>query len=143
MKIFLKSLVFFTILFSLISCAPRGEHKTVDEILKISKNRFSLVADKSNIDELRKTVSLLEKLTSDSRGSNLKTNTQEVAKLLNELNKKSAFTVRPAMREIILQYLAIANNKESDLYNFASTKLLVSKTYSLIASELETTAFRL
>ena len=110
MKIFLKSLVFFTILFSLISCAPRGEHKTVDEILKISKNRFSLVADKSNIDELRKTVSLLEKLTSDSRGSNLKTNTQEVAKLLNELNKKSAFTVRPAIIKSLISIILLAQN---------------------------------
>lgn len=143
MKTLSKLILTISLSLAMISCAPRGEHKTVDEVLKIAKTRFTNIYTSAQEDNLKELVGVLETLLADKQGLKVKTNSDVVAKKLFTLNSSAGYTVRPAMRELILQFKSIADGKESKLYNHASLKLIIARTYSLVASELETTAFRL
>ena len=63
----------------------------------------------------------------------------ELAELLNGLVDHAGYTVRPGMNELISQYRMLSKNG-ADVQT-AQVKLLASRTYSLLTSELNTTSF--
>ena len=136
----LKKLLTITFITLLISCAPRGEYKSTNELLKKARARYAKNFNQSSTvaSELQSLTALLDSLVNEQQASSAK----EISDALRGLSSKAGYTTRPALSEIILQYQAIAQaqmmkNKEGTL------KLIVSRTYNLLASELESTAFKL
>jgi hypothetical protein len=131
--------VVFALAFS--ACAPRGESKSLTEVLEAAKERYALVKDVSTSPEV--TDSLKAVLTEldaveNSKGVLATSNANKLALTLNGLIEHAGFTSRPAMTELMNQYLHVA---EHGAQNADATLLLASRTYSLLASELETTKF--
>ena len=98
------------------SCAPRGETKSLDEILKLSKYRFEEALRKSALEpeteELLKNaenhlVALEERSTeSQDRGSYL-SSARAMDATLRELLPRVGYTTRPAFSEIVSQYSSL------------------------------------
>ena len=132
-----KLLSILTLAILLTSCAPRGEYKTVDSLLAISKERYAKVAsiETPAKAELAPLTEKLERVLKDQQLA------AEIAATLRKLTNKAGYPSRPAMSELVLQYENIATNP-SALINEASLKLLTSRTFNLLAAELQTTAFR-
>ncbi len=124
-----------------VACSPRGESNSLDQVFADSVAKFN-ATDKDNLPqsvssdfELVKTS--LEQLTSTNE--NVSKIAPKVAQALVQLSRHAGYTSRPALGELANQYLVI---KDSDP-KAATVKLLVSRTYSLLAEELGSTAFRL
>jgi hypothetical protein len=130
-------------------CAPRGETNTLDEILRASKERY-LSASKNTPSspevsgKLKELDGLLNSLESPKDASTINVNSQAVAGALQPLILHAGLTSRPALTEISEQYRAFS---AKDLRDFAAQRsamrLLVSRTYSALASELEAVRFSL
>ena len=154
------------VLGALVSCAPRGETKSLEEVFQIAKTRYerslSAVELSADTDSALSQVgeSMQELLQADT--------TDEVAKaaarvetLLGELVVKAAYTNRPAMGELLKAYrgltgesgrevaLSISSREEGatadherSVANLETRKLLVARSYNALSQELETTSFR-
>lgn len=136
----LKKLLALILLTLLIGCAPRGEYKSTNELLTKAKQRYAKNFNQSSpvAGDLKTLTALLDNLVNDENQADAK----EISEALRELNSKAGYTMRPALSEIILQYEGIA--QAQTLANKAGTlKLIVSRTYNLLASELESTGFKL
>ncbi len=120
------------------ACAPRGEYKSVDTLLTLAKERYAKVAtvETPAKAELTPLTEKLELVVTDH------TIATDIAKSLRKLIKQAGYTSRPAMNELVLQYESVANNS-GKLVNDASLKLLTSRTFNLLATELQSTAFRI
>ena len=120
----------------------RGETKTLSDVYSLSKTRyesaFSMSIEKDTVAKLKSVTAVLDKLALAS--SNYEADAKEVAGLLTSLGGNVAYTVRPALFELIAQYRTIGSGKGSA--NPAALRLLAARTYALLASELETTRFR-
>ncbi|MEZ4754503.1 MAG: hypothetical protein R3A13_09390 [Bdellovibrionota bacterium] len=139
----MKKLFLFVSLIFLSACAPRGESHTLEQVLKSSQDRYAAASEQAGAlkvaNVLNQTKQHLEDLLTDENAEQTKT-IYETANLLSELSTKAGYTSRPAMTELINQYreLGQLGQAESD-----QLTLLVSRTYSALASELETTKFQL
>ena len=126
--------------FSLSSCAPRGENKSVDQVLSIQNTRYNTAKGSANVDaqvgDLLSKVEAKLKIMADGDVKELNI-ISDTSVLLNQLIEKAAFTTRPALNEIIVQYRALSGSQVSN----AQMKLLAARTYSVLSSELETTKF--
>lgn len=133
-------ILFALILIAAIGCAPRGETKSLDEILQIATRRYekALAADvdPTTKERLAELASHLERVR---EGKKVSTASTFVADELHKLTDSSGYTSRPAMGELANQYRSIAKagNSSED-----QRILLVSRTYTLLAQELETMKFR-
>lgn len=154
------------VLGALVSCAPRGETKSLEEVFQIAKTRYerSLSAVELSAD----TDSALSQL-GESMQELLQANTTEavgkaasqVEMLLGQLVVKAAYTNRPAIGELLKAYRGLtgesgrevalsvsasdegsANAHASGVTNIETRKLLVARSYNALSQELETTSFR-
>ncbi len=138
----MRYLISLLIALTITSCAPRGETKTLDQILDNARVRYQEAFDAGVQGEgdlqtqLASLSSSLEKLLSASDAAQA----QEVEDTLRELILHAGFTTRPAMNELSSQYALLAEESEVAPER---KKLLVSRTYRMLARELETTRFRL
>ena len=131
-----------------IGCGPRGETKSLDEILKVSQDYFKDVSSKVPSNKLSSEVSesiktLNDKLSSVLGSNDININKESLKDVLNILNKLTVgagYTSRAQLGEISSQYNEII---QSGNLNENVKKLIVSRTYSLIASELEGVRFSL
>ena len=121
---------------------PRGESKSLKQVLEQARARYKAVQTVQVNDDIEdrlltilKTLESLEQAES-IQAQDLKTVGNHLAKLLPH----AGYTVRPAMAELMKQYLAMS---EVEQPGTDATLLLASRTYSLLASELETTQFKL
>lgn len=130
-------LLLITLLFA---CAPRGEYKSVDELLQKSKTRYVNSINADSLKELTVASKELEAFTANTQHT---ASAKKLADILTNLNQKAGYTTRPALNELILQYQKIAANQSSENFNQSAAKLLASRTYNLLASEMQSTAFRL
>ncbi|MCB0317678.1 MAG: hypothetical protein KDD56_02910 [Bdellovibrionales bacterium] len=145
-KKIIKTLLLGLILISVpvfTACAPRGESKTLEQVLKSSQERFSKANQRAGTvvvaDVLSQTKDHLETLLSQQVNGQDKL-MYETANLLAKLTENAGYTSRPAMTELVSQYRElghIGNAGQNEV------TLLVSRTYSILASELETTKFKL
>ena len=140
LKKLVNILTVVTICTLLSSCAPRGEYKSVNELLTKARQRYSKNFNQSSAvaSDLQSLSNLLDSLVTEQRLDMAK----EISESLRSLNNKAGYTTRPALNEIILQYQAIAQKQAMDNKD-GTIKLIVSRTYNLLASELESTGFKL
>ncbi len=159
MQMLPKILFFFVLTFS---ACYRGEVKSLDIVLSRAKQRFETLKKSASKDVtpiLTTAIAAMESLSVDSDSKLIAVKVTQVASALDELVYHSNYTVRPAMTELALQYRRIAENKGipktklarsvsvtpsvSAKHEFATIKLLLARTYSLLASELESSRFEL
>ncbi len=139
MSTYLKNLLVLGLSCSISACGPRGETRTLDDVLQSSKQRFTN-AQGASIPQtqaaiLKEIPGRLEQLAGAATPQSAKT-AGEVADLLSSLISHAGYTARPALAEIVTQYRMLPTAQAS-----AAPRLLVARTYSLLASELETTHF--
>lgn len=158
-------LLLFSALFA-FGCAPRGETKTLDEVLRLAKFRYDDAVERSSLSgeveealsEIEGHLSTLEERAGESedRVAYLST-ARAIDAGLQKLVRNTGYTTRPAFGEIIRQYQSLAyadkdrerltsvsNDAEPSEWEFSSSavKLLVARTYTLLSQELETSEFR-
>jgi hypothetical protein len=127
-------------------CAPRGESHSIEQILTDSRASYQSVAGSAPQDtsaSLKFLTGSLDRIAGLGGGGEAKVISQEIANMLTELGPKSGYTVRPAMAELVNQYRVIASKNDGPIsIGSPNLKLLAARTYSLIASELKTTQFK-
>lgn len=124
-------------------CGPRGETKSLDEVLSLARDRYQTALEGVNETELRSSLDELSSrldMMSSTSGS-LVSDAKSVSKLLADLTNRAGFTARPALAELSGQYREVgARVVPAD--EQGRVKLLVTRTYNLLASELESTQFK-
>ncbi len=127
-------------------CAPRGESHTVEQILADARSAYQSVvvsAPTETAAALKFLAASLDRVAGIGGGGEAKVISQDIASMLSDLSLKAGYTVRPAMAELINQYRTIATSADVTVSIGApNLKLLSARTYSLIASELKTTQFK-
>lgn len=136
---------------AICSCAPRGETQSLSDILSQQRDRYRTaelkakdVPVKAQLDQLSQKLSSMETVQDPTA---LKPATAEVRAALAGLLPHAGYTVRPALTEISNQYQALANGSsittDPALAGSPEIRLLLARTYSVLASELETGKFSL
>ena len=139
-------------------CAPRGESKSLDEVLALARERFSAVqksvpanamageASKS-LDQAMKAI---EGIVAASSLGEQATQAKSVEAAFSELLPNAGYTSRAALAEVQKQYGQIANQVSAEAAGLppaadqvAKVKLAAARAYTILASELETTGFNL
>ena len=133
-------------LLSVVGCGPRGESHTVEQILTDARSAYQSVSGKASAETsagLKFLTASLDRVAGLGGGGEARAISAEIATMLTELSPKAGYPARPAMAELINQYRAVASNSASTVSIGApSLKLLAARTYALVASELETTKFK-
>jgi len=128
----------------LLGCQPRGESRTLEQIY--SDARSSYVSGSGNAsNEVRGTLTelagKLDNLAGQGvAGSDVKALAGSVASSLDGLMGKIGVTARPAMAELINQY-RVTSASASEGAGSPSLRLLVARTYTLLATEIRTSNF--
>ena len=130
-------------------CAPRGETQNLSDILTQARDRFRLAeqgaASFSAKGQVTMVVDKLAAIEKVQDPAILKPATQELSVLLAALMPRAGYTVRPSFAEIVGQYRALGNGSavttDSSKPGAPEIRLLLVRTYSLLASELETGKF--
>jgi hypothetical protein len=128
-------------------CAPRGESHTVEQILTDARAAYQSVSAQAPADTsaaLKFLTSSLDRLAGIGGGGDAKVISQEIANSLTELGTKAGYPARPAIAELVNQYRTIATQEGASISIGApNLKVLAARTYSLVASELKTTQFKI
>jgi len=130
----------------LTGCMPRGETKTLSEVLSIAQTRYTEVSkDGLPGDVSTALTSVADSLAALTSSDDLSAAPQKAAELgetIAGLVTKAGFTSRAALNEISMQYRMLGGMSGEKL-TAAQVRLLASRTYSVLAAELETTRFSL
>lgn len=143
-KIFLSAVA--VLLVALQGCMPRGESYSLSDVHGWAKERYqSAVKDFTPKSEevkasLVQIESLLAKLDEAKPGSDLGQTTRALADALVKMAPRAGFTSRPALGELSEQYRVLAAKEN---VTAPQVKLIATRTYSLLASELEGVKFSL
>jgi hypothetical protein len=153
MTIKLNKIIYLALLSSSLAltsgCAPRGETQNLSDILTQARDRFRVAEQAAGNSPAKEQVALVvEKLAAIEKVQDpaiLKPATQELSVLLTALMPRAGYTVRPSFAEIVGQYRALGNGSavttDSSKPGAPEIRLLLVRTYSLLASELETGKF--
>jgi hypothetical protein len=146
----------------LVSCAPRGETKSLEEVFQIAKTRYerslSAVELTADTDTVLSQLgdSMQELLQADTTDAVAKA-ASRVEMLLGQLVVKAAYTNRPAIGELLKAYRGLTGDSGREVAlsvsasdqgsataatNIETRKLLVARSYNALSQELETTSFR-
>lgn len=129
-------------LIAIVGCGPRGETKSLDEVVAGARSSFyqraEVVKDAEVKDELAQAARLLE-ASIDSPLDDSSARSERIAQILQSLTTRAGYTSRPALGELQSQWLAGA---EGGMTSEAG-KLLAARTFSLLASELDGIGFAL
>lgn len=128
----------------LSGCQPRGETKTLEEVVRGSEDRFHRVyssgvpagqtnADVSNL--LKSVADTLKELRTAASGV-ASDRYALVGRTLSDLASHAGYTSRPALGELAEQWLGLTASADAP-----NTRLLISRTYGVLASELEAVGF--
>jgi hypothetical protein len=124
------------------ACGPRGETNSLEQVFSAAKADFTKSKKAQVPAVVTKDFEFIEQslakivATDFSKAEAL---APDIAKALVRISRHSGYTVRPSIGELANQYLVLAERETAS----ASVKLLVARTYSLLAQELASTAFRL
>jgi len=144
----IRGIVFFLSMVMILSgCGPRGETRTLEELLQDSSQRFAAsqqvklaVGVSGSVARLAEQLQSALNLSKGETGSELKTVLSTIGSSLGDLTPTAGYTSRPALGELSQQYLQLGG-PDSDGVSAEQVSLLVSRTYNLLASELETNRF--
>lgn len=146
MKDFLRFAVITILVAGLVGCKPRGETKTLAEVLAAAQARY---ADASKAEVPSEVAGMLDKVNADLQAlissDDLTGATDKLAAIgeaIAALVSKAGFTSRTALSEVAVQYRTLSGASGETL-TAAQVKLLASRTYAILAAELETTKFGL
>ncbi len=147
-KVCAQIFVIFSLLF-ILGCDgfPRGESKSLDQVVSIAKERYAdankagVPADlRGSLDQVEKSLANLLVETDPAAVAN---DTKVIAKELDTLVAKAGYTSRPTITELMFQFTAFSDKaKSSAKINQAALRLLVSRTFTTLAVELETKSFK-
>lgn len=138
------------ILGSLLACAPRGETRSLDQVLEAARERYGAVSnvpvDPHVGQSLKAITQHLADLEKPLALPQFSQKSAMVADLLDSLDRKAGYTSRASLADIANQYRGLSSqaNGQSNIdanAQLARARLLVARTYGLLASELETTKF--
>ena len=143
------------VLATLQGCAPRGESKSLDEVLAGSKARYSKVQNNkvpSKVEsEVKEVSQLLNKIEAivysepnrDTKGD-ISNSAGKLADAIESLIPFAGYASRPGLNELRTQLTSLAENALGDpmFYN-SKAKLLIARTYIAMASEMESSAFNI
>jgi hypothetical protein len=119
----------------------------LEQIFTDARSAYTSAAPKANTavgEALKQLNGNLERLAGIGGGGDAREVSQQVAADLDSLTGKAGYTQRPSMTELISQYRSINTNAEAPTTLGApQLKLLVARTYQLLASEIATTNFKL
>ena len=136
-------LVIGVVTLALTACGPRGETKSVQGIFETAKQRYAGVKldnlDAAVTGALGKINTNLHELEGQVPATAITEKSYKVADLLASMERHAGYTTRPALNEITTQYRMAA--LDTSKVNESNMKLLLARTYNLLASELETTRF--
>jgi hypothetical protein len=126
-----------------VGCNPRGETNSLSDVAGAAELRFSRAYDSSEIDKtesasaasLRSVVDSL-KVVGGAGSAVAADRYQQLGRSLDELATYAGYTSRPAIGELSEQWLGL-----EAAANAPSTRLLVSRTFGVLASELEGVGF--
>ena len=134
--------VLVALVLSCTGCLPRGETRTLDEVLTTARERFQRVeqtAVGSDVAQTIKQISArMEGTIQASAGDSAREDLRQVGDMLDSLILRAGYTSRPALGEISAQLRALGAAQHVET---AQVKLVVARAYGLLASELETTKF--
>ncbi len=126
------------------SCAPRGETKSLQEILKESRGRYEKsLASADTSEETRKSLQSLvhemEKSFAAGEPGERRKAAKKISEALDGLLLQAGYTTRPAMTQVIDQYRKLAQQKAASKELPAAAKLLIART-SRLARKASSTA---
>lgn len=140
----------------LAGCAPRGETHSLEQVLSDARARFVAAQKRTNGDgsgegtaTVQQSIQAMEAML---KASDLKEAAPQAAAVeakLETLIDHAGYPTRPALSEIIKEYRSIGSGvipeavASSQADQVSTVKLLVARTYALLASELETANFSL
>lgn len=141
-----KAVVVLSVLSSgLLACKPRGESRTLDQIYSDARSSYVSGSESASVDvrsALTDIAGKLDNLAEQGRaGGDVKTLAGSVASSLDGLMGKVGVTARPALAELINQY-RVASTSSSEAAGSPSLRLLIARTYTLLATEIRTSNFR-
>ena len=131
--------------FSFTGCAPRGETRSLDEILSGAKSKYDSVEKELSpavLTQVNSLTSNLERALEKGSGGELPAILREAGGSLQELTLKAGYTSRAALSEFSAQFQELARQTPGDITS-AQVKLLAARAYQLLLSEIETTKFAL
>lgn len=145
MRLYLQLALLFAALFAFQGCAPRGETKTLNQVLAGAQQRYE-AAPKSRLDadtsmKLNSLTRTMNELVAEERVVDVSDKLADVADLLNELSLRASYTSRPALAELGTQFRVMGTESGNPTLN--KRKLIIARTFRLLASELETISFKL
>jgi hypothetical protein len=137
------------LLVAVVGCKPRGESRSVREILSESSQAYRKSFDGEPLPErvssrLPELSDALSRLTEDADLERKKALADSIVEHLRALVVTAGYTTRPALGELIDQFGALAEADSGSVVADGETvSLLVSRTYYLLASELKGIRFQL
>ncbi len=142
----MKFIRFLVAALLIAGCAPRGESKTLSEVLDAGKARYlaaksAKLSDTTQNQLTQLTTKLEGLLASSSQGSTSSADLNGADELLTELISHAGVTARAGMNQLARQFRELADLGGTN--NSGAVKLLVGRTYSALGAELETTKFGL
>jgi len=127
-------------------CLPRGETKTLSEVVSIAQTRYAAVSKDglpANVSSAISTIAdNLSTLASGDDVAAAQPKVVAVGEAIAGLVEHAGFTSRPALNELAMQYRVLGGAPAEQL-TAPQLRLLASRTYSALAAELETTRFSL
>ena len=141
------SLVVFVLVGAALSgCAPRGETRSLQQVLETARYQFAKLVREEQSEPLKGTLLGVAKdleamVSANGVGAQVTQSSNAVATTLNALIQTAGYTSRASMREILMQHRVLSNDASKAEVNPARVKLLVARTYSVISSEVATTKF--
>lgn len=146
---FVATLLLVAVVALLTACEPRGETRSVDEVLRLERTRYVRLVERTENPQLRQVLdgvngaldSLLETAAQAQKAEEVAgfgEPAAELAKALSTLVNDAGYTARPSIFELANQYRHFAGENGAQP---STIKLLVARTYTILASELESTAF--
>jgi len=127
-----------------IACGPRGETRSLDEVVANARELFYSNSEGKLAPEVKEElVEVAKRLDMVASNSNSSAqNAADIARYLDQLIAKAGYTSRPALGELFNQWTALANAPEGTIYK-PSERLLAARTFFALGSELEGVRFSL
>jgi len=123
-------------------CLPRGETRTLDEVLATARERFQRVEQTAVAAEVAQTLkqvtARMDGTLNAAAADAAKEDLRQAGDLVDSLILRAGYTSRPALGEISAQLRALGTSPHVEA---SQVKLVVARAYGLLASELETTKF--
>lgn len=130
-------LVCMCLLMFVVSCAPRGETHSIDQILEANQTRFKSALENISTDAPRESVTkVAQQLQAFLSGDGA--SAKALANAIEDLTATAGFPTRPALAEVGEQFANFISQPRTE----AQRKLLASRAYLAFSQELETTQFR-